>query len=84
MALGYTKGNVKSNIYIKNGDHSIFLIISFYVDDFFNNLIFLAQAKSSISKKNWMIDNIVVHIAMEFNLKGVIKIKQFFYFKETR
>lgn len=52
VALGYTKGNVKSNIYIKNGDHSIFLIISFYVDDFFNNLIFLAQAKSSISKKN--------------------------------
>jgi hypothetical protein len=34
VTLGYTKGNVNSNIYIKNGDHSIFLIIAFYVDDF--------------------------------------------------
>jgi hypothetical protein len=27
---------------------------------FFNNLIFLAQAKSILSKKDWMIDNIDV------------------------
>jgi hypothetical protein len=27
---------------------------------FFNNLIFLAQAKSILSKKNWMINNIDV------------------------
>jgi hypothetical protein len=33
ITLGYTKGNANSNIYIKHGDHSIFLVIVLCVDD---------------------------------------------------
>lgn len=47
IILGYTKGNANSNIYIKQGDHSIFLIIVLYVDDLLlisNKLILLNQA----------------------------------------
>ncbi len=60
VTLGYTKGNVNSNIYIKNGDRSIFSSLLSMLMIFLNNLIFLAQAKSVLLKKDWIIDNIDV------------------------
>jgi hypothetical protein len=63
IILGYTKGNVDSNIYIKQGDHSIFLIIILYVDDLLlisNKLILLNQANPILCQEFKVMDNIDV------------------------
>lgn len=75
ITLGYTKGNANSNIYIKHGDHSIFLIIALYVDDLLlisNKLILLTQANRVLSQEFKMMDNIDVQycIGIQFIFWG--------------
>ncbi len=75
ITLGYTKDNANSNIYIKHGDHSIFLIIALYVDVLLlisNKLILLTQANHVLSQEFKMMDNIDVQycIGIQLNFWG--------------
>jgi hypothetical protein len=85
ITLGYTKGNANSNIYIKHGDHSIFLIIALYVDDLLlisKKLILLTQANHVLSQEFKMMDNIDVQYCIGIQLFFWCKNQTMFYLKK--